>query len=102
MKRIRIDTYNLPKVDGFKHLILCVDFFSKWLKAKATKSKTAPAFASVQYYIIYRQECIKIQINEQCKEFVNQLYEGLHEMIKGQNIGLVQHTPTVNCITYAF
>ena len=41
MKQIGIDLCTLPEVDGFKHLIVCIDYFSKWSEAKAvTSSRT--------------------------------------------------------------
>ena len=42
MKRIDIDLCTLPEVDGFKHLIVCIDYFSKWSEPKAVKDKSAP------------------------------------------------------------
>ena len=30
MKQIGIDICNLPEVDGYKHLVVCIDYFSKW------------------------------------------------------------------------
>ena len=37
MKQIGIDLCTLPEVDGFKHLIVCMDYFSKWSVAKGCK-----------------------------------------------------------------
>ena len=45
MKQIGIDICNLPEVDGYRHLIVCIDYFSKWSKAKVTKDKSAPTVA---------------------------------------------------------
>lgn len=44
--------------DGFKNLIVCIDYFLKWLKVKAIKGKSAPAVASFLYEIICRHGCI--------------------------------------------
>ena len=74
------DLCNLPEVDGFKHLIVCIDYFSKWSEAKAVKVKNAPTVTRLLYEIICRCGCVKIQINDQGKEFVNEVSENLHEM----------------------
>ena len=80
MKQIGIDLCTLPEVDGFKHLIVCIDYFSKWSEAKAVKDKSAPTVAKFLYEIICRHGCMRIQINDQGKEFVNEVSENLHEM----------------------
>ena len=80
MKQIGIDICNLPEVDGYKHLIICIDYFSKWSEAKATKDKSAPTVAQFIYDVICRHGCLKIQINDQGKEFVNEISKCLHEM----------------------
>ena len=46
MKQIGIGLCTLPEVDGFKHLIACIDYFSKWSQAKAVKDKSAPKLQS--------------------------------------------------------
>lgn len=63
MKEIGADLCNLPEIDGFKHLIVCIYCFSKWLEAKAIKGKPAPTDVSFLYDIIGRNGCINIQIN---------------------------------------
>ena len=80
MKQIGIDLCTLPEVDGFKHLIVCIDYFSKWSDAKAVKDKSAPTVVKFLYEIICRHGCMRIQINDQGKEFVNEVSENLHEM----------------------
>ena len=37
MKLIWVDLFNLPGVDGFKNLIIRIDFFSKWWKQRLLK-----------------------------------------------------------------
>ena len=54
MKQIGIDLCTLPEVDGFKHLIVCIDYFSKWSEAKALKDKSVPTVAKFLYEIICR------------------------------------------------
>jgi len=80
MKQIGIDICNLPEVDGFKHLVLCIDYFSKWSKAKPLKNKGAESVSQFLYEIICRHGCIEIQINDQGKEFVNEVITNLHQM----------------------
>ena len=80
MKQIGIDLCTLPEVDGFKQLIVCIDYFSKWSEAKAVKNKSAPTVTKFLYEIICQHGCMRIQINDQGKEFVNEVSENLHEM----------------------
>ena len=80
MAQIGIDICNLPEVDGFKHLIVCIDYFSKWSEAKPLKNASALSVAEFLYEIICRFGCIRIQINDQGREFVNIVSENLHRM----------------------
>ena len=80
MKQIGIDLCALPEVDRFKHFIVCIYYFSKWSEAKAVKDKSVPTVAKFLYEIICRHGCMRIQINDQGKEFVNEVSENLHEM----------------------
>ena len=80
MNQIGIDICNLPEVDGYKHLIVCIDYFSKWSEAKPVKDKSAVTVTSFLYDVICRHGCIKIQINDQGREFVNQVSSTLHKM----------------------
>ena len=41
MQQIGFDLRNLLKVDGFKHLIICIDCFSKWSEAEAVINMSA-------------------------------------------------------------
>ena len=80
MKQIGIDICNLPEVEGYKHLVVCIDYFSKWSEAKPLKDKLAESVSIFLYEIICRHGCMKIQINDQGKEFVNEVITNLHEM----------------------
>ena len=64
MKQIGIDLCTLPEGDGFKNLIVCIDYFSKWSEAKAIKDKSAPTVSKFLYEIICRHGCMRIQIND--------------------------------------
>ena len=72
--------WNLPEVDGYKHLVVCIDYFSKWSEAKPLKDKLAESVSKFLYEIICRHGCMRIQINDQGKEFVNEAITDLHEM----------------------
>ena len=37
MVQIGVDIFNLPEVQGFKHIVVAIDYFSKWPEAKAAK-----------------------------------------------------------------
>ena len=60
MQQVGVDVCNLPEVDGFKHLVVCIDYFTKWSEAKSVKDKTAPSIAQFLYEIICRHGCMKI------------------------------------------
>ena len=81
MKQIGIDICNLPEVDGFQHLVVCKDYFSKWSQAKAVKDKLATTVATFLYEVICRHGSIKIQINDPGREFVNEVSSTLHKMM---------------------
>ena len=46
MKQIGVDFCNLSEVDGFKDLIVGIDYFLKWSEAKAIKNKPASTVAN--------------------------------------------------------
>ena len=46
MKQVGVDLWNLPEVDGFKHLIVLIDYFSKWSEVKPVEDKSAPTVAA--------------------------------------------------------
>ena len=51
MKQIGINLCGLAEVNGFKYLILCIDYFSKWSEARAIEDKSAPTVANFLYKI---------------------------------------------------
>ena len=51
MKQIGIGLCTLPEVDGFKHLIVRIYYFSIWSEAKTIKDKSAPTVAKFLYEI---------------------------------------------------
>ena len=80
MQQVGINICNLLEVDGFKHLIVCIDYFTKWSEAKPIKDKTAPTIAQFLFENISRHGCMKIQINDQGREFVNEVTKNLLRM----------------------
>ena len=95
-KQIGIDLSTLPEVDGFKQLIVCIGYFSKWSQAKAVKDKSAPTVAKFLYEIICRHGCMRVQINDQGKEFVNEVSENLHDMTGTEQRITSAHHPQSN------
>ena len=80
MKQIGVDLCNLPEVDGLKHVVIAIDYFSKWSEGKALKDKNALSVANFLYEVICRHGCFSIQINDQGREFVNEVSTLLHDM----------------------
>ena len=81
MQQIGIDIGSLPEIDGFKHLVACIDYFNKWSEAKPIKDKSATTIAQFLYDVICRHGSMKIEINEQKREFVNEVDNVSHNMI---------------------
>ena len=54
--------------------------FSKWSEAKPVKDKSAPTVARFLYEVMCRHGCFKTQINDQGKEFVNEVSDALLEL----------------------
>ena len=49
MQQIGIDICSLPAVDSFKHLVVCIDYFSKWSEAKPINDKIASTIKWLQW-----------------------------------------------------
>ena len=69
MMQIGVDLCNFPEIDEYRHLVVCIDYFSKWSKAKPIKDKNAPIVAHFLCEQICRHGCFSIQINDQGREF---------------------------------
>ena len=80
MKQVGVDVCNLPNVDGYHHAIVLIDYFSKWSEIKATKDRKAPTIAQFLYEVICRHGCFEIQINNQGREFVDEVSTELHRL----------------------
>ena len=46
-KMIEINICSLPKVNGLKHLVIYLDYFSKWSETKPIKDKSVPTIAQL-------------------------------------------------------
>ena len=46
-----MDISNLSEVDGYRHVIVLINYFSKWLEAKPTKDKSALTIAQFLYEV---------------------------------------------------
>ena len=71
MKQVVLDFCSLPVVDGYHHLIVCIDYFI---------DKIALTLATFLYELVCRHGCFEIQINDQGTEFVNGVCTCLHEL----------------------
>ena len=67
-------------MDEFEYLIVCIEYVSKWSEAKTIHDKSALTVAQFLSELIYRHGCFAIQINDQGREFVNEVADGLHSM----------------------
>ncbi|KAK7502145.1 hypothetical protein BaRGS_00006509 [Batillaria attramentaria] len=91
--QIGIDITSMPESPGgFSSIVVAVDYFTKWVEAKPLPSKSAKDTARFLYELICRHGCPKIQINDQGREFVNQVSVELHRLIGvKQNITSAYH-----------
>ena len=71
---------DLPEVDGFHHLFVCIDYFSKWTEARPLKNKSATVVAQALYELMCRRGCFVAQVNDQVREFVNGISTELHKL----------------------
>ena len=63
MQQTGIDICSFPKADNLKHLVVCINYFSKW--SKPIKDKRTSTITQFLYEIICRYGCMIIQINVQ-------------------------------------
>ena len=54
LKHVSLDLCFLPEVDGYRHFIVCIDYFTKWSEAKPIRDKTALAVATFLYELMCR------------------------------------------------
>lgn len=80
MKQIGVGLCSLPKVDEVEHVVVFIDYFSKWLEAKPAHDKSAPTVVQFFYELICKHGRFAIQINDQGTKFVNKISDSLREM----------------------
>ena len=52
MKTIGLDSCILPEVNGYHDLIVCIDYFTKWLETNAVRDKTALTVTHVSLCVV--------------------------------------------------
>ena len=90
MKQVKVDICNLPGVDGCRHVIVLID------EAKPAKDKSAPTIGQFLYEMMCRHGCFEIQINDQSREFVNEVCKQLHELTGAEQRDISAYHPQVN------
>ncbi|CAK9292277.1 unnamed protein product [Gordionus sp. m RMFG-2023] len=80
--QIGVDLCSLPEsIDGFKYIAVAVDYFSKYIEAQSLKDKTAHSVTLFLYSLLCRHGRVKVQINDQGREFVNQVSNEYHKLV---------------------
>ena len=82
MKQVGVAICNLLEVDGYRPVIVLIDYFSKWPEVKPTKDKSAPTIAQFLWEVMCWHGCFEIKINNQGWEFVNEVCKQLHELTR--------------------
>ena len=96
-QQIGIDICSLKATpDGFRYIVLVVDYFTNWVEAKTLKVKTAVSVAQFLYEYICRHDVPAIQINYQGREFVNSVSSELHRLIGTEQIVTSAYHPQAN------
>lgn len=72
--QVGVDICSLSDSDeGFKYIVVMVCYFTKWIEVKPLKTKSAEDVANFIYEVFCRHGTAAIQINDQGREFVNQV-----------------------------
>ena len=80
-KQVGVDICSLSDgVDDFKYMVVMVDYFTKWVEAKPLRTKSADEVALFIFETFCRLGSAAIQINDQGREFVNQVSRLLHSL----------------------
>ena len=88
-KKVSSDLHSIPiNTEEMQQIVIdicslldCIDCFSKWSEAKPIKDKSDSTIAKYLYEIICRHGCKKVQINDQGREFVNEVSKVLHNKV---------------------
>ena len=79
MKQIGVDLCSILKVDEFEYVVVCINYFPKWSETKSTRGKSTSTVAQFLYGLICKHGRFPTQINDQGREFVNEVSGNLHE-----------------------
>ena len=66
--------------DGYCHVVVLIDHFSKWYEPKPIKNKSALTVAQFLYVVICRHGFFELQINCQGRKFVNDVNTELYKL----------------------
>ena len=97
MKLVGLDLCSLPETDGYCHLIVCIDYFTKGSEAKPVRDKTALTVAMFLYELMCCHACFEVQINNQGREFINCVYNSLHDLTSVEEHITVAYHPQSSC-----
>jgi len=98
-RQIGVDLMTLPEVDGYKYVVVAIDYISKWSESRPLFDKTAASVARFLYDdIICRHGCPRIQINDQGLEFLNSLNDELSRLTGTQHRVTSAYHPQANGI----
>ena len=89
MKEVGVDICNLPEVEGYCHVIVLMTW-------TLTKDKSAPTIAQFLYEVMCRHGRFEIQINDQGREFVNEVCKQLHELTGAEQRVTSAYHPQAN------
>lgn len=78
LERIGIDLISMPEVDGLRYVAIAIDYLSKYTYAKPLKDKSAASVADFIFEWVCQFGCPEVQINDQGKEFCNEVIAELH------------------------
>ncbi|CAK9291110.1 unnamed protein product [Gordionus sp. m RMFG-2023] len=98
--QIGIDLCSLPtSEEGYTCIAVASDYFTKWVEAEPMKSKTANETCKFIYGLICRHGCGNIQINDQGREFVNEMATRLYKMNGTEQRSCSAYHPQANGLT---
>ena len=60
IKQVGVDICNLPETDRYCHVIVLIDYFSKWSEAKPTKDKSASTVAQFLSEVMCGHGCFDV------------------------------------------
>lgn len=102
-KQIGIDLITLPEVEGYRYVVVAIDYFSKWSEARPLQDKKASSVARFIYdEIICCHGCPKFEISDQGREFCNHLCEELFKMTGTRHRVTSPYHPQANGLVERF